>query len=86
MLDRGSQYLSREEQIVTGDTLLMLTDGVSEARDGREFFGEERIASIVRRHHEDEPQVLCKSLLDAASEFSAGALHDDVTIMAIRRS
>ncbi len=85
MLDRESTYLSREEQVSSGDVLLMLTDGLTEARDGHEFFGEERIAGILRRHHDDAPQVLCKSLLDGAAEFAANALADDVTIMAIRR-
>ena len=85
MMDRDSTYLSREDAIVAGDTVLMLTDGLAEARSGEHFFGEERIASTLRRNSEVAPQVLCKSLLDAASEFASGPLQDDVTIMAVRR-
>ena len=32
-----------------GDLLLLYTDGLAEARDGEQLFGEERIASILRR-------------------------------------
>ena len=86
MMDRDSTYLSREEPIVAGDIVLMSTDGLAEARAGEHFFGEERVASTLRRNGDVAPQVLCKSLLDAASEFASGPLLDDVTIMAVRRS
>ncbi|HVX18079.1 MAG TPA: PP2C family protein-serine/threonine phosphatase [Acidimicrobiales bacterium] len=86
MLDPDGTFYSREIPLEPGDTTLMYTDGLSEARDGDQFFGEERIANTLRRDPGAEPQVLCKSLLEAAKDFSSAALSDDVAIMVVRRS
>jgi hypothetical protein len=32
-----------------------------------------------------EPEVLCKTLVDAAIDFVQGSLQDDVSILAVRR-
>jgi serine phosphatase RsbU (regulator of sigma subunit) len=64
---------------------LLYTDGLAEARAGETLFGEERIASVLRRDPGQDARVLCKSLLDAAQDFADGPLTDDVAILAIRR-
>ena len=63
----------------------LYTDGLAEARDGDTLFGEDRIANTLRRDPGVAPDVLCKSLLEAARDFSSGPLTDDVAILAIRR-
>jgi len=85
MMDRDATFLSREERIGRGDVVVSITDGLIEARHGEQMFGEERIAGAVRRHCDVSPQVLCKTLLDAATEFSSGPLTDDVTLLAVRK-
>ena len=52
---------------------------------GGQLFGEERIASIIRREPNHDPTTLCKILLEAASDFAASPLTDDVAILAVRR-
>ena len=52
---------------------------------GAEMFGEDRLAQAIRRDPGVAPDVLCKSLLEAARDFSSGPLTDDVAILAIRR-
>ena len=47
--------------------------------------GEDRIAAAVRRDPGVVADVLCKSLLEAARDFSNGPINDDVAIMAVRR-
>lgn len=86
MLDAASTYTSREVTLDLGDLVLLYTDGLSEVRDGGQLFGEDRIAQIIRRDPGVAPDVLCKSLLEAASDFSSGPLQDDVAILSIRRS
>jgi len=86
MMDPQATYLSSERPFRPGDILLVSTDGLAEARHGDQFFGEERIAGLLRRESEVTPQVLCKSLIDAAVDFSAGPLSDDVSILAVRRA
>ena len=84
MLDGEATYLSREESVSAG-VVVMFTDGLVEARSGQQFFGEERVAAAVRRASEVEPAVLCRQLLDAATEFAGGRITDDVTVLAVKR-
>ena len=43
-------------------------------------------AAVVRRDSDAAVQVLCKTLIDEAVDFSSGPLTDDVTVLAVRRS
>ena len=86
MLDPDGSYTSREIPLDPGDLLLLYTDGLAEARDGGALFGEDRIANTLRRDPGVAPDVLCKSLLEAAREFASEPMTDDVAILAIRRA
>ncbi len=86
MLDPAADYFSREVPLERGDVVLLYTDGLAEARSGSEQFGEERVAQAIRRDPGVAPDVLCKTLLDAARDFSDGALSDDVALLALRRA
>lgn len=86
MMEGGSEYLSREELISPNDVVVMLTDGLAEARAGEKFFGEERLAAMIRKNSDLAPSVLCKLLVDAAAEFSDGPIADDVTVLAVRKA
>ena len=85
MIDPTAEYTSRERPLESGDLCLLYTDGLSEVRDGGQMFGEDRIASAVWRDPGVSADVLCKSLLEAASDFSSGPLPDDIASLAIRR-
>lgn len=86
MLDPQGTFFSRELPLNVDDHLLLYTDGLMEVRRNGEQFGEERIATVMRRDPGMSPDVLCKTLLEVASDWAAGPIHDDVAIMAIRRS
>jgi serine phosphatase RsbU (regulator of sigma subunit) len=86
MLDPKATYISRELRLDTNDLCLLYTDGLAEARSGDQLFGEDRVASQLRRDPGVTPDVLCKSLLEAARDFSSGPITDDVAILAIRRT
>ena len=85
MMDAGSRYRSVELPYHPGDLLVVATDGLIEARVGDQLFGEERVAGLVRRDWDVGTQVLCKTLIDEAVDFSSGPLTDDVTVLAVRR-
>lgn len=84
-LDPHAGYTSREVPLEPGDLLVLYTDGLTEARAGEQLFGEERVAGIIRRDPGQDATALCKSLLEAARDFAAEPLTDDVAILAIRR-
>src|SRR5205823_3843221 len=86
LLDPSAGYHSREIPLDSGDMLLTYTDGLAEARDGEQMFGEERVSGFLRRDPGVEASVLCKTLLDAARDFASQPLTDDVAILAIRRN
>ena len=86
MLDPEASYHSKEIDLDPGDLVLLYTDGLAEARAGDQFFGEERIANTLRRDPGVPPDVLCKSLLEAAKDFATEPVTDDTAILAIRRS
>lgn len=86
MLDPDSHYHSREIDLESGDLVLLYTDGLAEARSGDQFFGEERIANTLRRDPGVPPDVLCKTLLEAAKDFATEPVTDDTAILAIRRN
>ncbi len=85
MLDPDATYVSREIPLELGDMVLMYTDGLAEVRNGQDLFGEDRIAQYMGRDPGIAPDVLAKSLLEAARDFSSEAIEDDVAIMAVRR-
>ncbi|HUW01472.1 MAG TPA: PP2C family protein-serine/threonine phosphatase [Acidimicrobiales bacterium] len=86
MLDPKGSYYSREIDLDRGDLVVLYTDGLAEARDGDQLFGEDRIANAIRKDPGVAPDVLCKSLLEAARDFASSPLSDDVAIVAIRRT
>ncbi|HEY5153310.1 MAG TPA: PP2C family protein-serine/threonine phosphatase, partial [Acidimicrobiales bacterium] len=86
MMDPKGTYVSREIRLDPNDLCLLYTDGLAEARSGDQLFGEERIAAQLRRDPGVSPDVLCKTLLEAARDFASGPITDDVAILAIRRT
>ncbi len=85
MLDPKAEYFSREIPLESGDTVVMYTDGLAEAREDTQLFGEERIIKTAERDLNAAPGVLCKTLLDAAKDFAGGVIDDDTAILVVRR-
>jgi sigma-B regulation protein RsbU (phosphoserine phosphatase) len=79
--------LKCEEKSVTlspGDVLLICSDGVTEAGIERgEEFGEARLIAALRGSRGDVDSLL-DSLASEVLRFSAGALSDDVTVVALQ--
>jgi sigma-B regulation protein RsbU (phosphoserine phosphatase) len=81
------EYTTQNAEMASGDTLLLYTDGVSEARSASEVeYGAERLKELVASSPGLSAQALIAGCIDDLDEFRAGApLLDDLTIMAIRR-
>jgi sigma-B regulation protein RsbU (phosphoserine phosphatase) len=81
------EFPSRRVEFSAGDTLLLYTDGLTEAldRDGGEY-GVDRVVSLVRSHASKTAQALVSACVRDFEEFRAGAARtDDVSVMAIKR-
>ncbi len=70
-----------------GDVLMVATDGIFECENGtEEQFGEERVAEVVRAHHDDPMARLTDRLVKALDGFAQGTPQaDDMTIVMLRR-
>jgi PAS domain S-box-containing protein len=68
-----------------GDALLLYTDGVVEARspDGT-FFGEERLAALLRSCAGLSAQAIAGRVESAVSDFQENNLRDDVAVLVLR--
>lgn len=81
----SAEFSSREIPLATGDVALLYTDGLAEARAGEQLFGEDRIASHLRRDYGVDLDVLCKGLIESAEDFATTPITDDTAILAVRR-
>ena len=85
---KNALFPAQRLQVHCGDSLLLYTDGLSEARNtvGEEY-GLERIRSVAAKHGTASPEELISLCLSDVGDFSKGAKPaDDLTLLAIRRA
>jgi serine phosphatase RsbU (regulator of sigma subunit) len=82
----GYQYRTLTEQMEPGESILLYTDGVTEALSKiGEFFGDERLRKFVVDHSAEAAEELTRSLHAAIQDFSTGMpQNDDITVLALR--
>lgn len=77
-----------QEVLQPGETLLLYTDGISEAREtGGTLFGEERILEMMREGNDLPVTELTQRIMRAACDFTGpGFPEDDMTIVIVKRA
>ena len=65
-----------------GDSLVLFTDGVTEGRSGREFFGDEALETCVARSA-GSAQLLVDGILHDVMVFQDHNPSDDIAVVAI---
>jgi serine phosphatase RsbU (regulator of sigma subunit) len=71
-----------ERQLCPGDTLLLYTDGATEAfNDADEEFREKRLIEALRRYRGRSSQTVIASLVDEIHQFSPREQQDDITLI-----
>ena len=94
VLERAEYESHPPTLLQAGDTLLLFTDGITEARPphpggGRlrrdsELFGVERVAEVAASCARLPVAELSQSIYDAALSYASGRMHDDVCLMTVR--
>jgi CRP-like cAMP-binding protein len=86
--DPDAPFEERRLTLDPGDLLLLYTDGVTETHSPQgELYGEERLEALLRSLAANPPDQLVATLVDDLDRFRGSApIHDDVTVVAIRRS
>jgi len=74
-----------EVSLVPGDTLILYTDGITEAvnQDGEEF-GEGRLVNALLSHGRLPVPQLLQCVFDEVGQFSRGEQQDDITVVIAR--
>jgi phosphoserine phosphatase RsbU/P len=83
----SAEYSVSRLVVKPGDTLLLYTDGLTEARDRSDAeYGTERLVKVASDHRANGARDLVRTCVNDLAAFLAGAARvDDLTVMAIRR-
>ena len=85
-LFEGVQYIGQECHLPDGSTLVLYTDGITEAENqDRLPYTEERMNRHLQTCHNASPRQMAESLLDDVRKWSAGGVEqsDDITVVCI---
>ncbi|UCH84768.1 MAG: SpoIIE family protein phosphatase [Candidatus Latescibacterota bacterium] len=74
-------------RIPSGGTLVLYTDGITDAATGGgESYGEERLRRSLEQNGDASSTELCERILDEVRDFSRGGdYHDDLTLVVLKR-
>jgi len=85
---RAAAYRQECAQLCPGDTLVLYSDGITEAANlAGEEFGEERLAALISAHRGEPAASVVQHVTDAVAAWGAGApAADDITIVVARKT
>lgn len=82
-----AEYTSLTVTQEVGDVLLIITDGLTEARQGAQFLGDDGAVSLARASLAAGTLAEAgQAILAGAQAFAGGPLHDDVCLLLARRT
>jgi sigma-B regulation protein RsbU (phosphoserine phosphatase) len=85
-LEPAARYRATPLCLAPGDTLLMVTDGIPEARRGGELLGYEGMVELARQALAAPTlREMGQAILAGARAFGQGSLHDDACLLLARR-
>lgn len=83
---QDAEYVTARVKLEPGDTLILFSDGVTEAMDpGEELYGVPRLREVLTGQSDCALDKLQKSILESVENFSKGAHQaDDLTLLIVR--
>ncbi len=83
---RDFAFTSRSARLLPGETLVLFTDGVTEAMSAEKgLFSQNRLESVLARGGKGSTADVTAGIIDAVREFAAGReQNDDITLIAVR--
>lgn len=77
-------YYETRLNLQEGDSLVFYTDGLTEARRGKRFYGEKRVLDTVSACGAAGAEEVSEALLRSAREFATSKLKDDIAVVTVR--
>jgi serine phosphatase RsbU (regulator of sigma subunit) len=81
----GAKYDEKHYTLRHGDSLVLYTDGITEARHDHVLFGTEGLEDILSTYSSAAPDELVEEILSAVRDWAHGKLRDDTAVLIIRR-
>ena len=81
-------YLLHQTEMLPGDTLLLLTDGLPEQKNTQEeMFDYARVEQVFRQHVTEPPdEIITRLVREGESWMGEAHQEDDITLMVIKRT
>lgn len=80
----GLTLQNHEINLEFGDTLILFTDGVTEASTSTDFFGDHRLEEAILKAKDQEPETILDEIDEALIRFQKTEIpSDDVTVLAL---
>jgi sigma-B regulation protein RsbU (phosphoserine phosphatase) len=77
-------YEQGETRIITGDRIVLFTDGLNEAENGAGVdFGDDRLVETVVSHRDQPAAALLEKVFAQVREFTGGRFADDATLITV---
>jgi PAS domain S-box-containing protein len=85
-VNRDVVFEEKMTMLGKGDVILLYTDGLIEAEnDDKEFFGLERVKSVLLQNIQESPQHIINALIDGIQQFCLKTtFSDDITLMVFK--
>ena len=80
----SSDYREAEFDLLPGETMVLYTDGLTEARRGADFFGEQRLVETLIGQDCSDVQGMVDALISRVTDHAGGRLADDLAVIAVR--
>ncbi len=84
-VDPGQEYEELRSELARGDAVVLYTDGVIEARQDGELYGEARLDAVLRAHAGSTAAELAAAVLAGCRDFAGGELLDDCAVVVVKR-
>ena len=86
-VESGVLYTTKTLCLAHGDTLMIATDGITEARHGRkDFLGYDGMVKLAQQAVTAASlDTMGQIIMEGAQAFSGGTLHDDACLLLVRR-
>jgi sigma-B regulation protein RsbU (phosphoserine phosphatase) len=84
---KDTPFTQNKVKLSPGDFILLYTDGITDAHNAqRQFFGIDKIQSLITQHQHQPAQVVLSTLIQSVGDFTGETdPFDDITVAMIRR-